>query len=114
MPLDTRTKAKGIPPRGRLPPKGKKAGSNQKSNKKKRNADSDSDESDGDKSNVAPVVRKKKPSKRRRASDVSESEGEEIDEDVEPPKEVVEEVDVRNAVGNDDNHDESEVSIAFD
>ena len=113
MPLDTRTKAKGIPPRGHLPPKGKKAAKksssqkNAKNKKNKRTVDSDSDESDDtEKSNVGPVVGKKKPSKWWRGE--SESEAEVIDEDVEPPEDVVEEVD-GNAVGND----ESEVSMAI-
>ena len=117
MPLETRTKAKGIPPRGHLPPKAKKAGSkltsqkNVRNKKNKRTADSetDGDESDnGKESNVAPVVGKKKSSKRRREE--SEAEVEVIDEDIEAPKEV-EVVDVNNlnAVGND----ESEVSKTF-
>ena len=116
MPLDTRAKAKGIPPRGRLPAKGKKAGSNSQNNRgNKRNnkrtavSETDSNESDdGEESDVAPVVDKKKSSKRRHEE--SDAEAEVIDDNIEVPMEV-EEVDVSNL--NAVRNDESEVSMIF-
>lgn len=109
MPLSTRTIAKGIPPKGHLAPKGKKAVSkssnkntkNAKNKKNKRNADSDSDESD------EPVVKKKK--QRVESEPESEPEVEIIDEDAIEAAEV-EEVDVIRKTAEDE---DNEVSTTF-
>lgn len=113
MPLSTRTIAKGIPPKGHLAPKGKKAVSkssnkntkNAKNKKNKRNADSDSDESD------EPVVKKKKSVKRQcvESEPKSEPEVEIIDEDAIEAAEV-EEVDVIRKTAEDE---DNEVSTTF-
>jgi len=112
MPLSTRTIAKGIPPRGHLP-KSKKAGSksssqkNAKNRKNKRTADSDSDagkESDDETSDIEPVVKKKKSSKRQH---IEESEIEVISKDAVPSEEVEEVDDDGKSVENE----ESEVSM---